>query len=106
MQGRFRAKGKRSEFDHYLSMVPDVPAHPGDELIRPFPPAPAAQSSTAAHSVATNPQPHGTSLRDAVPNDAHLMGDFCLRPHDAQLQFVAGDGAVVPHRNGLSSLAA
>jgi predicted DNA-binding ribbon-helix-helix protein len=25
-------KGKRSDFDHYLSMVPDVPAQVGDEL--------------------------------------------------------------------------
>jgi hypothetical protein len=25
------AKGKRSDFEHYLSMVPDVPAQPGDE---------------------------------------------------------------------------
>ena len=25
------AKGKRSDFDHYLSMVPDVPAQEGDE---------------------------------------------------------------------------
>jgi hypothetical protein len=24
-------KGKRSDFDHYLSMVPDVPAQAGDE---------------------------------------------------------------------------
>lgn len=24
------AKGKRSDFDHYLSMVPDVPAQEGD----------------------------------------------------------------------------
>ena len=27
------AKGKRSEFDHYLSMVPDVPAQVGDERV-------------------------------------------------------------------------
>ena len=26
------AKGKRSDFDHYLSMVPDVPAVVGDKL--------------------------------------------------------------------------
>ena len=26
------AKGKRSDFDHYLSMVSDVPAQVGDEL--------------------------------------------------------------------------
>ena len=26
-------KGKRSDFDHYLSMVPDVPAQPGDERV-------------------------------------------------------------------------
>lgn len=25
------AKGKRSDFDHYLSMVPDAPAQAGDE---------------------------------------------------------------------------
>lgn len=25
------AKGKRSDFEHYLSRVPDVPAQPGDE---------------------------------------------------------------------------
>ena len=25
-------KGKRSDFEHYLSMVPDVPAQLGDEL--------------------------------------------------------------------------
>jgi len=25
------AKGKRSDFDHYLSMVPDVPAQVGDK---------------------------------------------------------------------------
>ena len=25
------AKGKRSDFDHYLSMVPNVPAQEGDE---------------------------------------------------------------------------
>lgn len=25
------AKGKRSDFEHYLSMVPDVPVQPGDE---------------------------------------------------------------------------
>lgn len=27
------AKGKRSDFDHYLSMVPDVPAQVGDERV-------------------------------------------------------------------------
>jgi hypothetical protein len=27
------AKGKRSDFDHYLSMVPDVPALAGDERV-------------------------------------------------------------------------
>jgi predicted DNA-binding ribbon-helix-helix protein len=27
------AKGKRSDFDHYLSMVPDVPAQQGDERV-------------------------------------------------------------------------
>jgi hypothetical protein len=27
------SKGKRSDFDHYLSMVPDVPAHLGDERV-------------------------------------------------------------------------
>ncbi len=27
------AKGKRSDFDHYLSMVPDVPAQLGDERV-------------------------------------------------------------------------
>ena len=27
------AKGKRSDFDHYLSMVPNVPAQPGDERV-------------------------------------------------------------------------
>lgn len=27
------AKGKRSDFDHYLSMVPDVPAQAGDERV-------------------------------------------------------------------------
>lgn len=27
------AKGKRSDFDHYLSMVPDVPAQMGDERV-------------------------------------------------------------------------
>ncbi len=27
------AKGKRSDFDHYLSMVPDIPAQPGDEWV-------------------------------------------------------------------------
>ena len=27
------AKGKRNEFDHYLSMVPDLPAQPGDERV-------------------------------------------------------------------------
>lgn len=27
------SKGKRSDFDHYLSMVPDVPAQPGDERV-------------------------------------------------------------------------
>ncbi|MBP7779925.1 MAG: toxin-antitoxin system HicB family antitoxin [Burkholderiaceae bacterium] len=26
-------KGKRSDFDHYLSMVPDVPAQAGDERV-------------------------------------------------------------------------
>jgi predicted DNA-binding ribbon-helix-helix protein len=26
-------KGKRSDFDHYLSMVPDVPAQEGDERV-------------------------------------------------------------------------
>lgn len=26
------SKGKRSDFAHYLSMVPDVPAQAGDEL--------------------------------------------------------------------------
>jgi predicted DNA-binding ribbon-helix-helix protein len=26
-------KGKRSDFEHYLSMVPDVPAQSGDEQI-------------------------------------------------------------------------
>lgn len=25
------AKGKRSDFEHYLSRVPNVPAQPGDE---------------------------------------------------------------------------
>ena len=27
------AKGKRNDFDHYLSMVPDVPAKLGDERV-------------------------------------------------------------------------
>ncbi|AGX87507.1 YlcI/YnfO family protein [Candidatus Symbiobacter mobilis] len=27
------AKGKRSDFDHYLGMVPDIPAQPGDERV-------------------------------------------------------------------------
>ena len=27
------SKGKRSDFDHYLSMVPDVPAQAGDEVV-------------------------------------------------------------------------
>ena len=27
------AKGKRSDFDHYLSMVPDIPAQEGDERV-------------------------------------------------------------------------
>jgi predicted DNA-binding ribbon-helix-helix protein len=27
------AKGKRSDFDHYLSMVPDVPAQEGDKRV-------------------------------------------------------------------------
>jgi hypothetical protein len=27
------AKGKRGDFDHYLSMVPDVPAQLGDERV-------------------------------------------------------------------------
>lgn len=27
------AKGKRSDFDHYLSMVPDVPAQVGDKRV-------------------------------------------------------------------------
>jgi predicted DNA-binding ribbon-helix-helix protein len=26
-------KGKRSDFEHYLSMVPDVPAQSGDEQV-------------------------------------------------------------------------
>lgn len=26
-------KGKRSDFDHYMSMVPDVPAQLGDERV-------------------------------------------------------------------------
>lgn len=26
-------KGKRSDFEHYLSMVPDVPAQAGDEQV-------------------------------------------------------------------------
>ena len=26
-------KGKRSDFDHYLSMVPDIPAQQGDERV-------------------------------------------------------------------------
>lgn len=26
-------KGKRSDFEHYLSMVPDAPAQAGDELV-------------------------------------------------------------------------
>ena len=26
-------KGKRSDFDHYLSMVPDIPAQQGDEQV-------------------------------------------------------------------------
>jgi predicted transcriptional regulator len=27
------AKGKRSDFEHYMSMVPDVPASMGDERV-------------------------------------------------------------------------
>jgi len=27
------ARGKRSDFDHYLSVVPDVPAQTGDERV-------------------------------------------------------------------------
>lgn len=27
-------KGKHSDFEHYLSMVPDVPAQAGDEIVR------------------------------------------------------------------------